>query len=184
MAYAYQLSGASYDVFSLVHQAVVMRCSDLLLLFLFFHCRRRPGPPLALLFHFSYTAAAVSSSSSSILYSSSSSSILFLFIQCRRRPGPPLALLFHFSYTAAAAAVSSSSLFVTQHSFPIQPDVICPLFLSPQLHLPFNENVNLVVGSMTRDNHLIVSPPNPPEMSYTTQLSDIKQSRVQIPPPN
>ncbi len=38
-------------------------------------------------------------------------------------------------------------------------------------------------------SHLISSGPfqdlpNPPEMNYTTQLSDIKQSRVQIPPPN
>ncbi len=119
-------------------------------------------------FYTAAAAAAVSSSSSSTA-----------------QEGPDL--LLHPSYTAAAAAVSSSSSFVTQHSFPVQPAGICPLFLSPQLHLPSNENVNLVVGSMTRADHLIAShliPPNPPEMSYTTQLSDIKQSCVQIPPPN
>ncbi len=121
-----------------------------------------------------------------------------------------LALLFHFSYTQAAAASFSSSFVAHdssqvsadpfQHCFPVQPAIICPLLLSPQLHLlsimsnESNENVNLVVGSMTRVDHLITShlissgpfqdPTNPPEMSYTTQLSDIKQSCVQIPCPN
>ncbi len=114
--------------------------------------------------------------------------LLFLF-HCRRRPGPALVLLFHFSYTAAPVAVSSSTSLVTQHSFPVQPASICPLLLSPQLHFPSNKNANLVVRSLTRVDHLIAShlissgpfqdPPNPPEMSYTTQLSDIKQSLVQ-----
>ncbi len=66
-AYAYwcRPSAVFCIVFSLVRRAVVVRCPDHLLLFLF-HFRRRPGPPLALLFHFSYTAAlaAVSSSAS------------------------------------------------------------------------------------------------------------------------
>ncbi len=148
-----------YHVFSLVRRAIVVRCPDLLLLFLF-HCRRRTGPPLALLFHFIYTAAAAAASSSA-------------------------------SFVAHESSQVTADPF--QHSFPVQPAGVCPLLLSPQLRLPScptsptrmstwrsERRRELIISSHLISFHQILQK----LMSYTTQLSDIKQSHVQIPPPN